>query len=370
VDTDLTGGFCLSFSPSDHHLAIGLANGNVNVYSSSDLSFVKTIRRVGSASSKPAESAAKVSPLERLATHSKQAPSPSKQNSAVASASLRACDIKYSPAGDTLAVGFSDGQISIHDAKAEEFPLLGILKGHSGSINKFDFSRDGKHLQSSSTANELLYWDVKELQQITKTAELRDVEWSSWTVPFGWAMKGIWPAGVDGSHINAVARSNRGDLIASGDDDCVVKLFKFPSYDPKAQHRVYGGHSSHVTNVAFSFDDSALLSTGGQDCSLFLWKIVDVDSSTGSESSSVGSDLSNSRPASPAPGVPSSAPSSTAALRSLREMKDNGFISDDEFAKAEDILSTLSVKEKLIQLLAQPLSADTTPQLSSLLGGL
>ena len=28
----------------------------------------------------------------------------------------------------------------------------------------------------------------------------------------------------------------------------------------------YGGHSEHVTNVQFAFDDSRVVSTGGEDC--------------------------------------------------------------------------------------------------------
>lgn len=33
------------------------------------------------------------------------------------------------------------------------------------------------------------------------------------------------------------------------------------------------GHASHVTNVRFSHDDKYLLSTGGNDRSIFQWKL-------------------------------------------------------------------------------------------------
>lgn len=46
-----------------------------------------------------------------------------------------------------------------------------------------------------------------------------------------------------------------------------ICLFQAPSH-------VYGGHSSHVTNVTFLFDDSYLVSTGGKDMSVLQWKIV------------------------------------------------------------------------------------------------
>lgn len=36
----------------------------------------------------------------------------------------------------------------------------------------------------------------------------------------------------------------------------------------------YGGHSSHVTNVAFLWDDSVALTTGGKDTSVLQWRVV------------------------------------------------------------------------------------------------
>jgi microtubule-associated protein-like 1/2 len=36
---------------------------------------------------------------------------------------------------------------------------------------------------------------------------------------------------------------------------------------------IYGGHSSHVTNVSFLHDDSRLISTGGRDTSVMQWAL-------------------------------------------------------------------------------------------------
>ncbi|KAK3750709.1 hypothetical protein QZH41_017263, partial [Actinostola sp. cb2023] len=35
---------------------------------------------------------------------------------------------------------------------------------------------------------------------------------------------------------------------------------------PTATHKKYVGHSAHVTNVRFSWDDRYLISAGGDDC--------------------------------------------------------------------------------------------------------
>lgn len=210
--------------------------------------------------------------------------------------------------------------------------------------------------------------NVQEMLQVTKTAELRDVDWASWTVPFGYAMKGvrslmlltyspnlvkrfpfvaqIWPAGVDGSHINGVARSRSCDLIATGDDDCYLKLFKFPCYDSKAQYRMYSGHASHVTNVAFQPSDSHLLSTGGQDSSLLVWKVIRGDSAIASEKSPSVVPKSGSVFLSP-----SSSADSLSASSTLDQLVQRGAISDRVAAAARDILEGESIKERLIALL-------------------
>ena len=41
---------------------------------------------------------------------------------------------------------------------------------------------------------------------------------------------------------------------------------------------MFAGHSSHVTNVQFLYDDSRLLSSGGKDSAVFQWQVVDLQS--------------------------------------------------------------------------------------------
>jgi len=51
----------------------------------------------------------------------------------------------------------------------------------------------------------------------------------------------------------------------------MVKLFKYPCVTPKAKFNEYCGHSSHVTKVRFSANDENLVSTGGNDMTVFIW---------------------------------------------------------------------------------------------------
>ena len=87
-------------------------------------------------------------------------------------------------------------------------------------------------------------------------------------------MRGIWPTDSDGTDVNAVARSHSSQLIATADDIGKVKLFSYPCIVPRAYHKAYEGHSSHVTNVAFTESDKCLISAGGNDRALFQWQLV------------------------------------------------------------------------------------------------
>ena len=90
------------------------------------------------------------------------------------------------------------------------------------------------------------------------------------TCLFGWPVQGIWP-GLDYTDVNAVDRSRNGTLLATGDDFGQVKLFKYPSVKEKAGFNDYYGHSSHVTGVKFTANDTFVISTGGNDKTVMVW---------------------------------------------------------------------------------------------------
>ncbi len=72
--------------------------------------------------------------------------------------------------------------------------------------------------------------------------------------------------------MNSVDRSRNGQLLATGDDFGLVKLFKYPCVVEKAESHEYAGHSSHVTKVKFSANDRYVVSTGGNDMTVMVWE--------------------------------------------------------------------------------------------------
>jgi len=200
--------------------------------------------------------------------------------------------LKFSPNGRLLAIGsHGRGMISIYNVEAN-FKYLGTCEGHSASILGMDWSEDGRILQSTDAAYEILFWDITgdddddsdddDLpKQIKSPSKICDTEWATYTCKVGWATQGIWPAFADGSDVNDVARSNRGTwwegemVLATADDYGAVNLYNYPSDCSRAAAKSYSGHSSHVTNVCFTANDKHLISTGGADRCVFQWRHYD-----------------------------------------------------------------------------------------------
>ena len=87
-------------------------------------------------------------------------------------------------------------------------------------------------------------------------------------------MQGIWPEAADGTDVNAVCKSGSGKLLATADDFGAVKLFNYPCVSKGNGFKSGKGHSSHVTNVRFTQNDSTLVTTGGNDRSVLQWKLA------------------------------------------------------------------------------------------------
>uniref|UniRef100_A0A4W6FBR8 EMAP like 1 n=1 Tax=Lates calcarifer TaxID=8187 RepID=A0A4W6FBR8_LATCA len=184
--------------------------------------------------------------------------------------------MRYGPDGNFLAIGSHDNYIYIY-AVAEngrKYSRVGKCSGHSSFITHLDWSVDSQYLVSNSGDYEILYWIPSVCKQVVSVETTRDIEWASYTCTLGFQVFGLWPDGSDGTDINAVCRSNDKSLLVTGDDFGKVHLFSYPCSQFRAPSHVYGGHSSHVTNVTFLYDDSYLVSTGGKDMSVMQWRIV------------------------------------------------------------------------------------------------
>ncbi|TRY59689.1 hypothetical protein DNTS_027417 [Danionella cerebrum] len=184
--------------------------------------------------------------------------------------------MRFSPDGNFLAIGSHDNYIYIYAVAdhGKKYSRVGKCTGHSSFITHLDWSVDSQYLVSNSGDYEILYWIPSVCKQVVSVETTRDIEWATFTCTLGFHVFGLWPDGSDGTDINAVCTSNAKNLLVTGDDFGKVHLLSFPCSQSRAPSHVYSGHSSHVTNVHFLFDDSHLVSTGGKDMSILQWRVI------------------------------------------------------------------------------------------------
>lgn len=181
-------------------------------------------------------------------------------------------DVKFSPDDSVLAVASADTNIYLYKAEdRKNFRRLAVCRGHSGAVIHLDFSVNSQYIQSNGNDHSLLYWDVSG-NQIRQGQLMRDVKWDTYTCVFNWGVKGMWAPGADYTDINTcMALPDIGDFVC-GDDFGKIKLYRYPSLIPGCIHQSYIGHAGHVTSVKFNWTKRFLISIGGHDRAIFVWK--------------------------------------------------------------------------------------------------
>jgi hypothetical protein len=81
----------------------------------------------------------------------------------------------------------------------------------------------------------------------------------------------VWIHAGHGSHVNSVAFSPNGTLLATGSDGTTIKLWRVSD---GAFVRTLAGHTSSVNSIAFS-PDGTLLVSGSSDRTVRLWRVSD-----------------------------------------------------------------------------------------------
>nr|XP_056708549.1 echinoderm microtubule-associated protein-like 4 isoform X4 [Euleptes europaea] len=186
--------------------------------------------------------------------------------------------MRYTVDGTFLAVGSHDNFIYLYIVtdNGRKYSRYGKCTGHSSYITHLDWSPENKFIMSNSGDYEILYWNIPDgCKLIRNRSDCKDVDWVTYTCVLGFQVFGVWPEGSDGTDINALVRSHNRKVIAVADDFCKVHLFQYPCSKAKAPSHKYSAHSSHVTNVSFTHNDSHLISTGGKDMSIIQWRLVE-----------------------------------------------------------------------------------------------
>uniref|UniRef100_H3AR31 EMAP like 6 n=1 Tax=Latimeria chalumnae TaxID=7897 RepID=H3AR31_LATCH len=184
-------------------------------------------------------------------------------------------DVRFSSDNRYLAVGSVESTVDFYDLiQGPTLNRIGYCKDIPSFIIQMDFSADSKYIQVSTGAYKRQVNEVPSGKQVTDQVLIEKITWASWTSILGDEVIGIWPRNADKADVNCACVSHAGLNMVTGDDFGLVKLFDFPCTEKFAKHKRYFGHSAHVTNIRFSHDDKYVISTGGDDCSVFVWRCL------------------------------------------------------------------------------------------------
>ncbi|EAW81393.1 echinoderm microtubule associated protein like 5, isoform CRA_a [Homo sapiens] len=180
-------------------------------------------------------------------------------------------DIRFSPgSGKYLAVASHDSFIDIYNVMSSK--RVGICKGATSYITHIDWDIRGKLLQVNTGAKEQLFFEApRGKKQTIPSVEVEKIAWASWTSVLGLCCEGIWPVIGEVTDVTASCLTSDKMVLATGDDLGFVKLFRYPTKGKFGKFKRYVAHSTHVTNVRWTYDDSMLVTLGGTDMSLMVW---------------------------------------------------------------------------------------------------
>lgn len=83
--------------------------------------------------------------------------------------------------------------------------------------------------------------------------------------------EGITELGVVCCQVSPITGPKRKRTTIVGDCYSQLKLFNYPCITQRVYNR-YKGHSSYVSEVRFTEDEKYVVSVGGQEKTIFLWK--------------------------------------------------------------------------------------------------
>jgi hypothetical protein len=102
-----------------------------------------------------------------------------------------------------------------------------VIKKSLSAVLSIDFSSDSKYFVINNEAQEVLAFETK-TGRYTDRSALREPQWRTWSGALGQEVQGIVAAGAEIDEILTCQRSPDGNVIATGDKNGCINLFKFP----------------------------------------------------------------------------------------------------------------------------------------------
>ncbi|TYZ66568.1 hypothetical protein PybrP1_009464 [[Pythium] brassicae (nom. inval.)] len=181
-------------------------------------------------------------------------------------------DIKFSPDLTLLALGSIDHCVYFYST-LDNFALRFKFPKANGRITHVDFAADSSALRLNSEAWELLFVSTLDGSQVTTPSSMKDVEWATQSCVFSWPAQGIWDFSREDEYFYALTKAHSHEVLVSANNRGEIQVYNSPCLSKRAEQHVLRGHGMIVSGVAFTCDDSRLVSIGANDKSLFVWRV-------------------------------------------------------------------------------------------------
>ncbi|XP_070506717.1 echinoderm microtubule-associated protein-like CG42247 [Chironomus tepperi] len=197
---------------------------------------------------------------------------------------LRVCGsplncLEYNQIGDMVAIGSQNGSIYLFRVSRDGFSYKRVNKIRgSQPLTHLDWSIDSCHLQTATIDFDLLFWDVKALSPERSPVAMKDVKWVTHNCVVGFMVGGMWSNryySTQNTLITTAARSSQHDMVASGDADGYLRLFRYPCITPRAEFAEAKVYSGTIACGRFLYGNRSLVTVGGTDASLMIWELAD-----------------------------------------------------------------------------------------------
>ena len=205
----------------------------------------------------------------------------------------RVLSVAFSPDGQTLAVGDTNGEILVWQIENSELQLR--READSNFIRSLAFSLDGKMLANAGENQTVKIWDLSSGEYLKPLNEQKNQVWSIAFSPVKLEGKIILATGgedntvkiwdVDSDDdvplqtlrghsgcIRSVTFSPDGKKLASGSEDKTIKIWNVDSGECQQTLKGDRGHRDWIRAVAFS-PDGKTLASGSEDKTIKIWNV-------------------------------------------------------------------------------------------------
>ena len=182
--------------------------------------------------------------------------------------------------------GSADGTARVWDLAEEKFSELARFSGHSGSVTAVAFTPDSQQVVSGSVDKSLKLWSVADSQELMDFAGHTAAIVAAAVLPNGQPVSAsadrtvrVWNPGngqpvrsqTEPAAVTAFALSPDGSRIAVAAQDHSVRIY---AAGGGAAQATLTGHQQPIHSLAFSFENTRLVSGGADDLAL-VWDLTD-----------------------------------------------------------------------------------------------